>query len=533
MPRDGPRPFRKLNEILKKYTPWQLVIGALTTIYAAHHSDLLLGLTAAEPEKKMFSRRYTRGYTRGLWIFAALDAGFFTSENIRPKFLRDTMSAIFTVFYLLFPKRAMAKYHTLISTITPKHMRQSWEKSLHPLIRLSTWINAPRLGVRKYVTLKLSKKDGDHYDTTVPLMILFKGSEEALAKSNKFILNIPGGGFVAMNPDCHADYLMAWASQTGLPIVSINYKKAPEYPFPNGLNECFDVYKKIVTTNGACIGLDGSNEPRIVITGDSAGGTITCGVMNMIIEHSTALPRPVGLVLVYPCLHVGLDFWMTNEDLAVIEEEIARGPIPSDHLKAVPGRGDGMTLNSKAAFMDDQILSSTLLRGLMVMYVGSDPSLDHKSNHLVSPIFTPEHILAQYPRVYVLTGEKDPLVDDSIVFMAKMRKAKRSASIDMESDILRIASGISHAFLQMTAVVPEFNDYVKVLGEEISDMLKEPNAQQQESTDEGAIKKISNPRIISPFVFKWEQETTRDAVTIFEHRRVAYLDMLGIDSHDD
>lgn len=89
-----------------------------------------------------------------------------------------------------------------------------------------------------------------------------------------------------------------------------------------------------------------------------SGGTFSAAVMNMIIEHTPALPRPVGLLMVYPCMLVGLDFWISNSDLAVVEDEITRGPIPSDTLKARPGRGDGMTLNSKAAFMDDQVLSS-------------------------------------------------------------------------------------------------------------------------------------------------------------------------------
>lgn len=93
----------------------------------------------------------------------------------------------------------------------------------------------------------------------------------------------------------------------------------------------------------------------------NSGGTFSASVMNMIIEHRPVLPKPVGLLMVYPCMHVGLDFWMSNSDLAVIEEEIERGHIPEDILKARPGRGDGMTLNSKAAFMDDQVLGSSFV----------------------------------------------------------------------------------------------------------------------------------------------------------------------------
>lgn len=91
--------------------------------------------------------------------------------------------------------------------------------------------------------------------------------------------------------------------------------------------------------------------------------------MNMIIEHRPVLLKPVGLLMVYPCMHVGLDFWISNSDLAVIEEEIERGHIPEDILKARPGRGDGMTLNSKAAFMDDQVLGSSFVSSLKTIAV--------------------------------------------------------------------------------------------------------------------------------------------------------------------
>ncbi|KAG0327305.1 hypothetical protein BGZ99_007900 [Dissophora globulifera] len=549
----GPRPFQRLHNLLKRFTPWQILIGALTTLYAAHHADLLLGLTPAEPEKKMFSRRYTRGYTRGLWILSALDAGFFTSQNIRPKILRDTMSTVFSVYYLFFPKRAVEKNNMMLKTITATHMRRSWEKMLHPVIRAMTWINAPRLGLHRQITITLSKSAGHHSDARVNLTVFFKGSADEYAKQSVFILDIPGGGFVSMNPKCHADYLMAWAGQTGLPIVSIDYKKAPEFPFPQGLNECFDVYHLIVSTKGACIGLNSNVEPRIAIAGDSAGGTFSAAVMNMIIEHSPALPRPVGLLMVYPCMLVGMDFWISNDDLAVIEDEIARGPIPSHFLKARPGHGDGMTLNSKGAFMDDQVLGSTFLRALMVMYIGGDPALDLKSNYLVSPIYTPDHILAQYPRTYIISGEKDPLVDDSIIFMAKLRRAKRAASADMESDTLRIVSEVSHAFLHMSGVVPEMRDLVRVVGEELMDMLKPPQELPQQAWGEASSQSlaeddksvsdlvqvdvhratISNPRQVSPFVVQWEQNNTRDAIAIYEHRRVAYLDQLGIETNDE
>lgn len=111
----------------------------------------------------------------------------------------------------------------------------------------------------------------------------------------------------------------------------------------------------------------------------SSGGTMASALINMLIEEAPELPKPVGLVLIYPCMQVGLDFWISNEDLAVIEEEISRGPIPEDILKARPGRGDGMTLNSKAAFMDDAILSTTFVSRISVKVLFSSVIIQQRS----------------------------------------------------------------------------------------------------------------------------------------------------------
>lgn len=75
-----------------------------------------------------------------------------------------------------------------------------------------------------------------------------------------------------MPPPCHEDALASWAFETKLPIVSIDYGKSPEYPYPWAVEECFDVYKSIVETNGKCVGLTVPEGKRlkIVLIGDSA-----------------------------------------------------------------------------------------------------------------------------------------------------------------------------------------------------------------------------------------------------------------------
>jgi len=104
------------------------------------------------------------------------------------------MSTVFSIYYLFFPRRALEKNNMMLKTITPVHMRRSWEKMLHPVIRLMTWINAPKLGIRREIQVQLEKGKGYHSDATVILTIFFKGTEEEFARADSFILDIPGGG---------------------------------------------------------------------------------------------------------------------------------------------------------------------------------------------------------------------------------------------------------------------------------------------------------------------------------------------------
>jgi acetyl esterase/lipase len=94
-----------------------------------------------------------------------------------------------------------------------------------------------------------------------------------------------------MDPRCNDDKLFAWAAKTGLPVLSLNYKKAPEHPYPYALNECYDVYTTLIKTRGQCIGLSGDKVPKIVITGDSAGGTLATSTTLMIIESGSSPVR--------------------------------------------------------------------------------------------------------------------------------------------------------------------------------------------------------------------------------------------------
>ena len=53
------------------------------------------------------------------------------------------------------------------------------------------------------------------------------------------ILHIHGGGFISMSSFIHQTYTRKWANELGVPIISVDYGKAPEHPYPKGLMDCF------------------------------------------------------------------------------------------------------------------------------------------------------------------------------------------------------------------------------------------------------------------------------------------------------
>jgi len=56
------------------------------------------------------------------------------------------------------------------------------------------------------------------------------------------LVHIHGGGFVAMQSGSHQSYLCKWASELNMPIFSIDYRLAPDHPFPAALSDIYQVY---------------------------------------------------------------------------------------------------------------------------------------------------------------------------------------------------------------------------------------------------------------------------------------------------
>lgn len=84
----------------------------------------------------------------------------------------------------------------------------------------------PKMSIRRKILLPRPK--GSSYDRPTTAYLFFAPPEEQLKEANELILDLPGGGFVAMTPEHHEERLRFWAVSSGRPVLSIDYGKAPE-----------------------------------------------------------------------------------------------------------------------------------------------------------------------------------------------------------------------------------------------------------------------------------------------------------------
>ncbi|KAK4462466.1 putative hydrolase [Cladorrhinum samala] len=575
--KNGPPLFRFLSRWLTtKLTAWQTFLITLLYLYSARNFSTLVGLASPDPLANM----YDATYFRATWVLTALDAGFWTAMKIRQKWLRDIASVGFSLFYMVAAEKADEKVRKVRGNITVDHLRVSWNKGVEsPYLRFLQGLMRPRFTKWPPRAVRIPRPSTSDYKEPVLGWLYFDGPLSDLKHHNRILLDIPGGGFVAMDPRSNDDKLFSWAAKTGLPILSLDYKKAPEYPYPYALNECYDVYCTIIKTKGRCIGLSGDQVPKVVITGDSAGGTLATATTIMIIESGsspirrfqgqTDLPVPAGLVLFYPALDMNIGSWMSDEQMALIKDRRMRGtnkrvlerktmqyndlvgtphqsddeddasppplaPTQQENLQipnglrppahdlspapqyahmstpswgnvqqhaeptAAPGAAAGkpqtpeelakrkaptshhpepmrtrLAMSSMISYFNDRVLTPEMMRAMIILYVGPHNRPDFSQDYLLCPILAPDVILARFPKTYFLTGERDPLVDDTVIFAGRLRRVKaaqmasdgtryeyrdtdaRTQGFD-ENDVAEVAliPGISHGFLQFPAVYP-------------------------------------------------------------------------------
>ena len=108
-----------------------------------------------------------------------------------------------------------------------------------------------------------------------------------------------GGGFAHGGYDIRKNFPKAIASKSNCILVSVQYRLAPEHPFPAAINDCYEA-TLWASKNAASFGGDGT---RLAVGGESAGGTLA-GTITLMARDKGA-PKIASQVLLYPATEGG------------------------------------------------------------------------------------------------------------------------------------------------------------------------------------------------------------------------------------
>ena len=211
------------------------------------------------------------------------------------------------------------------------------------------------------------------------------------------LLFFHGGGFVIGDLDTHDRTCRSLANRAGCLVVAVDYRLAPEHPFPAGVDDARAALAWLAA-NAAELGADPS---RLAIGGDSAGGNISAATTLWAREEGIPLRFQL---LIYPAVDMESDAYPSREE------------------------------NCQGYLLDREAQE-----WFVNHYFGPNPPA--LTDWRLAPIQAASH--ADLPPALVVTAEFDPLRDEGAAYVAKLQAAGVPATVSCYEGMIHGFVGLS------------------------------------------------------------------------------------------
>lgn len=225
------------------------------------------------------------------------------------------------------------------------------------------------------------------------------------------IIYIHGGGWVIGNIDTYTTACMNLANHLGRIVYSIDYRLAPENPYPAGLEDCLRAVDFLLTPK------EGEKEKKWILMGDSAGANLSAAVSLRRKEENKRLPETQ--VLLYPLTH-----WDHSEDS------------PFDSVQE-NGYDYGLTIKKIQEYME--------------LYA---PEEEMRKSPYLAPLMADD--LSDQPDTLIITAEYDPLRDEGEAYGAALKKAGNQV------EVRRILDSV-HGFITYSPSAAPLSEAYKIM----------------------------------------------------------------------
>ncbi len=200
------------------------------------------------------------------------------------------------------------------------------------------------------------------------------------------ILFFHGGGWVSGTVDSYTRVCAQLATATGRKVLSVDYRLAPEFPFPHGLLDCYDVAHHLFIHAHEY----GINLEEMILMGDSAGGNLVAALSLLGRDLKTFTYKKQ--ILCYPVTY----FY----------------------------HGPGTPFESVMENGEDYLLTMEKIHDYMDLYVSD---IEDRLTPYVSPLLSKSH--ENLPDTMVITAELDLLRDEGEAYGLLLRRAQNQVKI--------------------------------------------------------------------------------------------------------
>lgn len=239
------------------------------------------------------------------------------------------------------------------------------------------------------------------------------------SRGDKLLIFFHGGGWVTGNINSYTKLCSRIANKTRQRLISVDYRLAPEHPFPAGLEDCYYAAKDIfLHPDILCCRQD-----DVVLIGDSAGGNLAAAVSLMARDMGEFLPKKQ--ILFYPATYY-------------------------DHSESSP-------FESVRENGTDYIMTSKRIQDYWDLYIADEKD---RLNPYAAPLLAES--LHNQPDTLIITAEFDPLRDEGEAYGRRLREEGGSA------EIYRM-KGALHGFLTFPPRSKQINMSYKLINRFLSE----------------------------------------------------------------